>query len=301
MGFFDGGMLTDIMSTAADFTTDLLNFRQQKKQHQYERYVTENATQIRAADLEAAGLSKTLAAGGGATSQVTGAPQMPGRMLEHTTQIRENKKINAETELTEAAKDKMKADARTANIEADFRSGMLSEQMREKYLQNDLNRALMDVNIETGRSAAASARIKVNTDYYNYLAAELAPDLARANLNSIQKDAYLKKVTAGVQEVTAKQKKHDYQWFKTHQVPSTIGFDPITRALALAVGTAKEQLQKTEAMEKLPPGAYLGWKPSKKQGPGQGWHGRGGAKPSDYNRPPGFNRTQPKSRGTGYR
>lgn len=72
------GIISGIASGAAGVFNSLFNRSAQERENRLIREREDTAVQRRAADLEAAGLSKTLAAGSAATTSVTSSPQMAG-------------------------------------------------------------------------------------------------------------------------------------------------------------------------------------------------------------------------------
>jgi len=81
----------------------MANLFQQHKHREYQREFAENAAQIRARDLEAAGLSKTLAAGSPAQAPHGEAPQMNMETMYHGAKVgAEISHVKAQTDLLKA-------------------------------------------------------------------------------------------------------------------------------------------------------------------------------------------------------
>lgn len=240
MGAFLGMALAGGLGTAMNFGSSLFNYDMQRREQRWQRHFARNAAQIRAADLEAAGLSKTLAAGSAANAPPSISPQIgEPDVLGQMAAAAAIGKTKAETELANAMKDNKKT-------EGQYLGSILAETQTEKRLANELNSQLMNFRVKEGQAAAQSAHHRVNKDYYDAIAAKVGPELAQANLTRVQADALLKDATRAVQNVLEQEKTYNLKWYQTKGqeggYPTNMGFDPFTRLIHMAAKQILEVL-----------------------------------------------------------
>lgn len=187
----------------------------ERDRFEYEQYVTENAASIRAKDLERAGLSKTLAAGNGATSAVSstqqhhGAGEAMAEALQAAMTQGQISKTRAETDLSRKAADKAEAEKR--NIDAG--TDLIRSQIKGQDLRNYESR-VNNVWLQTVKQEESQLR-RANTDLalQNKVNAELEHDLKGLLKDQAEVDLAIKGLTLAIME-------HDYSIYKEMEVPT---------------------------------------------------------------------------------
>lgn len=229
------------------------NRRMQKKAFNLERYLSLHGTEVRAKDMQAAGLSKTLAAGGGATSQISTVPQGEDPqekvmgMIAAMTQAADIAKTKAETRLAEATKDRVEAD-----------TNLISTTTEEKAFNLMLSREIRGFTIQSAKAAARLAQLKVDTEIYHQLNIRVDSALKKAQITATQKEALLKEVTFRLQKVLAETNEHNLRWFKSSGVgeglglPTTMGFDPFIRIINAGVRAILEAIKQVTPAGRKP-------------------------------------------------
>lgn len=238
MSFFSG-----LGSSLVDFGSGLINMNMQRREQRFQHDFAMNAASIRAHDLQRAGLSKTLAAGSAASMPTPISPRMDKPdLLGHRLAAAQVGKTQAEKDLAQSMKDQK-------DIENAHLGGIMYETEMEKRIANEYAKATLDMRIESTDSARKSAAHRVNMDYYHAIAAEVAPELAKAELSKTQADALLKQATKAVQDVLKQEKKWNLKWFQSAGTekgyPTTMGFDPTTRLIHMAVQGILTLLEKS--------------------------------------------------------
>jgi len=208
----------------------LANMAMQKREQRYQREFAENAVSIRAKDLQKAGLSKTLAAGGAANAPTSMAPQMSdpdpiGKMMQASS----SKKAKSEADLADSKK-------KGQDIVNKYTGTMMEEQIEEKRLDVALKNATLGYETITAKNLAESSGYQVRKDYFDAVTAELGPRLARLEISNREKEGFLKMATTALQDVMGREKEWNLQWHKDKNMPTTAGSDPFMRALDRVIG-----------------------------------------------------------------
>lgn len=166
----------DVAGLAIGARQNRQNLRHQREVHEYQKRLQErlfaredNAVQRRAADLEAAGLSKTLAAGSAAPAGGVVGTTAPQHTRDLGRQVADIDALNLmkmkeEVGVTAAQKRLLVAQAEKARTESGFVEAMQPHRLTEIQLQNDVNHLLNPMRVRRLGQDIASGEIRVRRD-----------------------------------------------------------------------------------------------------------------------------------------
>lgn len=206
--------------------TDKKNYKLQKEQFEYQKSLQErmfqredNATQRRAADLQAAGLSKTLAAGSAAQAGPvvkTDVPQMASKGREMAMQTGQQTfalaldiaRARADISKTMADTEVSRQTARKVGLDADYQKDTYTERVLAGNLLLDDKQA----DIANKKVDLVLKQLDIPIQQINKIKAELAVEAARLGLDQKQLDIAAKKIA--IDNV-----KYNRQWYEEQGLP----------------------------------------------------------------------------------
>jgi len=228
-----------VANSTGNFLSDLLNRKYNRKLQQTIFDREDNAVQRRAADLEAAGLSKTLAAGGGANAGQAiklDSVNFEGGAVEAALKGAKNA---GDIAVSREQKRYVKEQADGVALDNALKAATLDTAIKTK--EADLNTKIQDLalKISNMQPAEIEAQARANTAAANALTAAYGAESARlANMkveleNEIVRKTGLDKARASV--VAAELANEQFQWemdyYQKSGLPKGPLFDQIIRAL----------------------------------------------------------------------
>lgn len=222
--------------------TAALTARSQRRQQELNRQMFDEqklfarqGVQIRAQDLQQAGLSKTLAAGSAASttaqaqaSNVADEGLAMERAMNMGLAMSQLTKTRAETGLTEALQNK-----------AQQESALTSTHNATAQLNLRIKRATADFDIQKAMAESAIAKSKINTELYNQLNTRMDSLLKGAQIRGTHRENLLKNATLQLMQIERKNR----QWYHDMGVPYDIGWDVTTRAATMFVAAISEKIK----------------------------------------------------------
>lgn len=206
--------------------TDKKNYELQKKQFEYQKGLQErmferedNAAQRRAADLQAAGLSKTLAAGSAAQAGPvvkTDVPQMASKGREMAMQTGQQTmalaldiaRARADITKTMADTEVSRQTARKVGLDADYQSDTYQERVLAGNLVLDEKQA----DIANKRLDVIISQNRIQLQEIDKIKSQLAVDAARLGLDQKQLDIAAK-------QIAIDNLKYNRQWYEKAGLP----------------------------------------------------------------------------------
>lgn len=266
-------MLFEALSTAAGLAsagTGILNYFEQKNQNAYQKQAQnitwqreDNAIQRRAADLEAAGLSKTLAAGSAAQTSTPIKPDVPQMadvagsglnkaavVLDMIQQKANIAKTEAENRAIQLQMDKTRSETIGQDLSNAFSAS--ANPLKQSGIELDvaLSTATNPIKIEQmvldNKIKGVEKSIKEAEEKIKQIAIPReAVALAKDKVDLVAKNQGL---SVTEKELISKQiaielATHNYDWFRRNQLPSS-GVGGTVQAGALAGGALADILQK---------------------------------------------------------
>lgn len=246
-----------------------LKYRKELQQQIFDR---EDNAQVRSVqDMRNAGLSPTLAAGAGANAGAA--------VSTNPVQI-ETEKLNLvklTQDIMQQKKDMSRTDAETANLNLQHEQGKYSldvqkkidpEKLRKVQLQNTFDtqmnpqrlnamakeltgKDLSNVNKDLDNQLKAK---HINQAQLNIVAAKLSNTLRELNISKAKQDILIKQATLKLQNQTHTIKQYDYDWYKSLNYPTNIGFDQFTRPMHMMTGNMESlfDLNQTQQLADSP-------------------------------------------------
>lgn len=210
--------------------------RMNRKMFEHQKFMDMNGVQVRARDLEAAGLSKTLAAGNAATTNVQansanvanyGEAVRAG--LEAQAMTEQIAKTRAEVGLTEELRDKAREDTRltkTNNATAQY--------------DLQLKKTLEHFNISQAQSQTAILKTKEEREIAQHLNDKLKNVMDTYRIVGQRRDNIIKNATLELMKLEKINKK----WYHDAGLPYDIGWDAATRGLNIFAAGLKNMIEK---------------------------------------------------------
>lgn len=206
--------------------TDQKNYKLQKEQFEYQKSLQQtmfqredNATQRRAADLQAAGLSKTLAAGNAAQAGPvvkTDVPQMASKGREMAMQTGQQSfalaldiaRSRADISKTMADTEVSRQTARKVGLDAD----LAADTYHEKELQAVALTNNMSLDALNKKLDSQIAEFKIQMQDIEKEKARLAVDAARLGMDQ-------KRLDIAAKQVAIDNAKYNREWYETQGLP----------------------------------------------------------------------------------
>ena len=242
--FIGGSLIQAGTSALGGLVGGLLGRKNQNRQqrlnrdmYEFQKTMALHGTQYRAADMEAAGLSKTLAAGNAATTSVQSSPEHAGNapvdeIMAGATMGSDVGKSIAEVGLMESMRDK--ADAETKAVE--------TQNARSRF-DLEIAEATRAFTIQEAQNRARITRNQADQTYYNMLKSKLGPAMARADLSKTKQENIILNAT----ELLMKLEKENREWYHDRDLPYDIGWDQWTRGpMMLTKSLTHELYEMTE-------------------------------------------------------
>lgn len=215
---------------------------------EWQMYHDTHKFRIAARDLEKAGLSKTLIAGGAGGGSSVSQPPRPTKqtgvqkalmgiqMGVGVSQIAKNK---AERELAKRLGDKARSETDVIDIEKRFSSSLLHEDWREKKIANDIQAQIKPQRIiqSAQQSTLNQEEIRKRTaqadkQILDAVAAEFGPKLQEANLDKREQEIAVLEITETIKRLEEEIMRDERDFYHGDlSAPTDIGWDWIMRAL----------------------------------------------------------------------
>lgn len=211
--------------------------RMNRRMFRFQKKMALHGASIRARDLEEAGLSKTLAAGNAATTNVNSDAanaadysEATERALQASMAYAQVGKTRAEKGLTEELKRKAKADTDLAITEN-----------RKRQFDLRLQQHLRTLNIDKAMSETSKLRSQAQQEIFKELQEELKGTLLRHQIKGQKADNLLKEVALELDKL----ERWNREWYKKYNVPYDIQWDDKTRAIMWADKILDELLRRS--------------------------------------------------------
>lgn len=261
-------MLFEALSTAAGLAsagTGILNYFEQKNQNAYQKQAQnitwqreDNAIQRRAADLEAAGLSKTLAAGSAAQTSTPIKPDTPqmsdivgsgvnkaAAVLDMIQQKANIAKTEAENRAIQLQMDKTRSETIGQDLSNAFSAS--ANPLKKSGIELDvaLNTATNPIKIEQmvldNKIKGVEKSIKEAEEKIKQIAIPReAVALAKDKVDLIAKNQGLSVTEKDLvsKQIAIELAQHDYDWFRRNRIPSHGVSGPLQTGAITAGGLA---------------------------------------------------------------